>query len=166
MARKMVAKPTHRKLVDTSKTIEPIDIERVTEALGAEPGYGPLESIPQRKIQNRNQARLNTLILRSNNLDNLRTFYENIFQLEFEKHTDHGPVHYGSQLGDLYFELYPTKNQQKQLDGIGFQVTSIVDILSNLEDLQIHKYPLRTNYGLSASITDPDGRLVLLTEKR
>ena len=165
MARKMVAKPTHRKLVDTSKTIEPIDIERVTKALGAKQGYGPLESIPQRKMQNSNQVRLNTLVLRSNNLDKLKEFYENTFGLDFDEHTDHGPVHYGSQLGNIYFELYSTKKEQGQLDGLGFRVRSLVDVLSKLDESKIHSYPSRDQFGYSATISDSDGRLVFLTER-
>lgn len=108
---------------------------------------------------------LNLVVLRTNQIKHLKEFYENLLELKFEKHLDHGPMHYGASLGDVYFEIYPTQKELGQLDSPGFIVENLDKIISNLEKEHLHKEPKNTQFGRIAIIKDPDNRLVYLTER-
>ena len=67
-------------------------------------------------------------------------------------------------LGRVYFELYPTRQTQKPIDSIGFQVESLDTTIERLGEGCLHKYPTDSNFGRFAILRDPDSRLVHLTE--
>ncbi|MBI4918459.1 glyoxalase/bleomycin resistance/extradiol dioxygenase family protein [archaeon] len=108
---------------------------------------------------------LNLLILRSQNVDLLRDFYQTLLQVSFEQHTDHGPVHYGMQVGSVYLEIYPTKKELAQLDSPGFSVKNLDEIIARVEAKYLHKAPVDSSFGRFAIIKDPDNRLVHLVEE-
>ena len=107
---------------------------------------------------------LNLVVLRSADINRTTAFYSAVLGLEFEQHADHGPLHYGAQVGPVYMEIYPTKKQQIQLDSVGFQVTGLQHIVDNNEEAVYHKVEVREGKR-RVTLKDPDGRLVFLTEQ-
>jgi|SRR3989338_5088428 len=114
------------------------------------------------------KAILNLIVLESGDVERLRRFYESNFGIIFDKHTDHGPIHYGTSLGGVYLELYSSKHALSATDHIGFEVESIDALLRKLTDNQqrIHRLPVQTPFGRYAIILDSDGRKVHLSEHR
>ncbi|HLC98128.1 MAG TPA: VOC family protein [Candidatus Nanoarchaeia archaeon] len=104
------------------------------------------------------------LILRSQNLEALLDFYTSLLAISFEEHTDHGPQHYGAQVGEVYLELYPTKQEQRPLDGLGFSVSNLEAALANIDQKYIRRQGEDTPFGKRATLTDPDGRFLYVKE--
>ncbi|MDP3640250.1 MAG: hypothetical protein Q8R53_03550 [Nanoarchaeota archaeon] len=107
---------------------------------------------------------LTLLILRSHDIETLREFYTSFLDTPFEEHTDHGPRHYGAQVGEVYLELYPTKQEQRPLDGIGFSVSNLEAALANIDQKYIRHRGEDTPFGKQATLTDPDGRFLYIKE--
>ena len=78
--------------------------------------------------------KLNLIVIRSTNIENSITFYQNL-GLNFNKeHHGSGPEHYASELGNLVFEIYPI--QSKVIDvttRIGFNVDDIDEIVERVQ---------------------------------
>ena len=110
------------------------------------------------------KPQINLIILRTQNLDRLKNFYEKLLDTKFDEHTDHGPIHYGSKFGEVYLEIYPTKKNIAQLDGLGFKVSDLEATLKCVDRKNIHKEIENTDLGLTAIIKDPDNRLIYLTQ--
>lgn len=104
------------------------------------------------------------LVLRSPDIDRLRTFYETIgLQFKEEKH-DEGPMHYSCDLGQVTLELYPTKGNADSVS-IGLTYSSLETVLLDFEPKCIEKQPFISNNTRTAWLRDPDGRLVQLFER-
>ncbi len=108
----------------------------------------------------------NLTILRSNKVEQLVTFYSRLLEVNFDEHTDHGPTHHGTQVGDVYLEIYRTKNLQGQLDGIGFAMSELEKALERVGKEHLHQSIQRNGNNISAMLKDPDGRIVFLTEQK
>ncbi len=104
------------------------------------------------------------LILRSRDIETLREFYTSLLNTPFEEQTDHGPRHYGAQVGEVYLELYPTKQEQRPLDGLGFSVRNLEAALANIDQKYIRRQGENTQFGKRATLTDPDGRFLYVKE--
>lgn len=105
------------------------------------------------------------VILCTHDLDGLRNFYQNTFGVGFEKHTDHGPKHYGAQFGNVYLEIYLTSQELRQLDGLGFEVDNLESFLKAVDKDFIYKEIQSTPSGRFATIKHTDSRLIYLREK-
>ena len=112
---------------------------------------------------------LNLLVIKTKNIQRLATFYS-LFQIDFEyhKHSDN-VFHFSAIIGEIVFEIYPLRENEtadKTLR-LGFFVKNLSDKIKILKS-QNHKiisYPKETEYGIKATIEDPDGRKIELTEK-
>jgi predicted enzyme related to lactoylglutathione lyase len=109
---------------------------------------------------------INLLILRSRDIERLKDFYQILLGIEFEKHTDHGALHYGAQIGNVYMEIYPTKTKHMPPDSPGFVVDNLEDALSRVDTKHIHSKFLDAPYCKTAMVRDADNRLIHLTERR
>lgn len=110
------------------------------------------------------QTKLNLVVLRSKDIEGLRSFYSKLLSAEFEEHTDHGPRHYGTQIGETYLEIYTTKQTQGQLDSVGFGTDGLEATIERVGREYIHRPAADTPQGRAATLKDPDGRLVFLVE--
>lgn len=99
---------------------------------------------------------LSLLVLKTQKMDECRKFYEAL-GLKFveEKHGD-GPVHYSCKIGELVFELYPSKKEPNERIRLGFKVANPTQVCHDL-DLS---YACEKLDGWI--VTDPDGRRVCL----
>lgn len=123
-----------------------------------------------------NTISLSFLVIRTINIENTLSFYSAL-GMEFieEQHGLSNLVHYACDLGNIVLEIYPCQatlanSENKQKMGaesmLGFNVTSLEKTLYNLEKLGIKsKISSKVkNSQRRASVTDPDGRIIHLTE--
>jgi len=102
---------------------------------------------------------LNLLVLRCNNLETTKVFYEKL-GLEFikEKHGK-GVEHYSTYVGEMVLELYPLKDKfQIEQSRLGFRVEP--SCLENLKNDIISQYEF--NGQNIVVVQDPDGRKIEL----
>ena len=111
---------------------------------------------------------LSLLVLKTQQLDVVKSFYEHLgIEFEQERHGE-GPVHYAARLGQLVFELYPANNDlSDSTTRVGFVVEELQDKIDNLVQNQLasSKTPKQTPWGLRVVVRDPDGRAVELYQK-
>jgi len=107
---------------------------------------------------------LQLVVLRSQNVDKLKLFYETIgLSFVHEKHGN-GPLHYSCTMGELVLELYPTMHDADTA-GIGFCVSDIEQIIASVQQEYIYQHPIVIEHQKRAVLRDPDGRAVYLWEK-
>ncbi|MEH2212245.1 VOC family protein [Nostoc sp.] len=123
-----------------------------------------------------NTISLSFIVIYTMNMESTLSFYSAL-GMEFieEQHGPSNLVHHACNLGSIVLEIYPyqatllnPENKQKMVaeSRFGFNVTSLEEILCNLEKLGI-KSKLSSkvkNNEQRVSVTDPDGRVILLTE--
>ncbi len=115
---------------------------------------------------------LSQLVLRTNNLEPLRDFYEKLLAISFtpEQHDD-GPRHYSCQLGDVLLELYPTKQKENTAqkgarDRLGFAIKNLDDLFDRIDWKYVKTDVFETENGRAMELSDPDGRRVYVEEKK
>ncbi|MEH2228537.1 MAG: VOC family protein [Nostoc sp.] len=125
-----------------------------------------------------NTISLSFIVIYTMNMESTLSFYSAL-GMEFieEQHGSSNLVHHAHacNLGSIVLEIYPyqatllnPENKQKMgaESRFGFNVTSLEERLCNLEKLGI-KSKLSSkvkNNEQRVSVTDPDGRVILLTE--
>lgn len=110
---------------------------------------------------------LRLVVLKTEQLDRLRSFYEAMgISFTREQHGT-GPVHEAAVLGDAVLELYPagegeTSDVQVRL---GFAVADLDATLRKIETVRfaVVTQPRQTPWGMRAVVRDADGRTVELT---
>lgn len=115
---------------------------------------------------------ISLIVLRTSTLERTLQFYR-AMGLEFvqEQHGT-GPVHYSTALDETTLEVYPAEAGQapdRKAGGatmIGIKVESVDGVVSVLEKLGYKPVsaPKDSAWGRRATILDPDGRLIELTE--
>lgn len=111
-------------------------------------------------------VKLNLIVLQSEDIFALMSFYLAL-GLEFvaEQH-DSGPNHYSCNIQGVVFELYPSQLSNSNLR-LGFEVPSLDDrflALLKRSGGETVKPPAETPEGRKAVVKDPDGRKIELTE--
>ena len=104
--------------------------------------------------------KISLLVIRCENIEVSKTFYEGlglIFQKE--KHGN-GPEHYSSEYDGTVFELYPNKGIAP-IDNtrLGFKITNLKETLSSLSIDNTYEFNGNTVY----VVIDPDGRKIELS---
>lgn len=106
--------------------------------------------------------RLNLLVLRCNDIERSKVFYEAL-GLSFSKHAHgKGPEHYAHEDERGVFELYPkAKEQAGDMTGLGFEVDDLGVMSERLSGLGFEPGPIAENpWGRSFVVRDPDARRV------
>jgi lactoylglutathione lyase len=119
-----------------------------------------------------NDAALSLFVIRTSNLNACLDFYQRLGLVFVEEKHGAGPIHYSCSSNCIVFELYPrashstSHDKQSGESRLGFNVASLKDVLSRLEEVQIQiiKPPSNTKWGRRAIVLDPDGRTVELNE--
>ena len=112
------------------------------------------------------QPSLSLLVLRSPDLDRLKSFYTALgLRLTAERHGN-GPDHYSATLGATVLELYPGDGQvEKGSPGdvrLGFELESLDQIPTAVVG---PARPVERDGRRVLIVRDPDGRAVELTER-
>ena len=115
-----------------------------------------------------NRRQLNLIVTRSQDMDRAGEFYRSL-GLVMTKHS-HPPCgeHYFALQGKLVFEIYADRGKQGLSTGttLGFTVASLDAVLATVESLGgiVIRPSYDSEWGRMATIRDPDGHTVLLTE--
>jgi catechol-2,3-dioxygenase len=110
---------------------------------------------------------LSLLVLKTHQIDVMRSFYETIgIELTEEQHGT-GPVHLAGNIGDVVVEVYPLPDDVSEADQttrLGFVVEDLGYVLESLwrQKLSPLKEAKQTEWGLRVVVKDPDGRSVEL----
>ncbi|HLQ43762.1 MAG TPA: VOC family protein [Planctomycetaceae bacterium] len=111
---------------------------------------------------------LNLVVVYSKNLEAARDFYASLgLSFQSEQHGT-GPQHYAATLGAAVFEIYPSRNGERNGElRIGFQVESVDGVVQRLRERQITilSEPRDSAWGRRAVVEDPDGNRVELTQR-
>jgi lactoylglutathione lyase len=115
---------------------------------------------------------MNLLVLRTANVETMLAFYKALgLTFEQEQHGT-GPIHYSTQPGDVTMEIYPAEAGQapdRKAGGatmIGIKVESIDAVAEQLQNLGIKMLsaPKDSTWDRRATVLDPDGRMIELTQ--
>lgn len=112
---------------------------------------------------------LTLLVLKSRQVDRVRTFYQALGIVFTEEQHGTGPRHYAGRVGEVLVEIYPLPNDGSTdaSTRLGFTVGNLAEVVRALEGIgtQVVKQPTQTTWGLQAVVKDPDGRSVEVTQR-
>jgi lactoylglutathione lyase len=113
---------------------------------------------------------LTLLVLKTRQVERLRTFYRTI-GIEFtEERHGKGPRHFAGNVGGVVIEIYPLPDDGTHVDSatrLAFTVdnaAAVVDALK-LAGLIVDTPLKQTAWGLQATVDDPDGRFVDICQR-
>lgn len=113
---------------------------------------------------------LTLLVLKTRQVERLRTFYNALgIELNEEQHGK-GPIHYAGRIGELMLELYPLPDDGGSVDTttrLGFAVESLTEVVEAIQAIgaPVVTQSQETPWGYRAVVRDPDGRAVELYER-
>jgi predicted enzyme related to lactoylglutathione lyase len=113
---------------------------------------------------------LTLLVLKTRQVDRLRTFFNALgIELAEEQHGK-GPVHYTGRIGELVLELYPLPDDGSSVDTttrLGFSVKNLAGVVEAIQatGAPVVAQPQETPWGFRAVVRDPDGRAVELYQR-
>jgi lactoylglutathione lyase len=114
-------------------------------------------------------ASLKLLVLKTRQVEQLRSFYHTLgIELTEEQHGI-GPVHFAGRVGEVVIEIYPLSEEGTSPDSstrLGFGVENVAEVVQALQGIgtKIVTLARETVWGLQAVVRDPDGRAVDLTQ--
>jgi len=101
--------------------------------------------------------KLNLLVLRCENIEASRKFYEQLGLIFVKEKHGKGVEHYSSCLESLVFEIYPlAKGESPCNSRLGFSIQSIRSLISKIDIHSQYEFNGKINY----VVVDPDGRKV------
>ena len=109
---------------------------------------------------------LRLLVLKTGQVDNVRTFYERLGILLSPERHGQGPPHYAGQVGECVLEVYPLPDggEADVTTRLGFAVADLSRVLEAMQagGTPVLSPPRDTAWGKRAVVRDPDGRAVEL----
>ncbi len=113
------------------------------------------------------------VVLRAENLEKTREFYEQIGLNFVEEQHGTGPVHYACELNGMVIEIYsgkPGSAPERTQAGavmLGLRVEAVENLVQQLEQAghTIITPPKASPWGKRAVISDPDGRAIELSSQ-
>lgn len=115
---------------------------------------------------------ISLIVLRTATIESMLAFYRALGLSFVQEQHGSGPIHYSTQVGEITLEIYPAAAGQapdRKAGGaimVGIQVESVDNRITALERIGFKALsaPKDSAWGRRATILDPDGRLVELTE--
>ncbi|MCM8540840.1 MAG: hypothetical protein NE328_11250 [Lentisphaeraceae bacterium] len=111
---------------------------------------------------------VNLLVLRCNDIEKCREFYQKLgFIFQKEKHGK-GPEHYASDNFGFVLELYPAKQAVIENTRIGFSTVFIPDLVGKIvhdPDVQILDHGKIIDNRIYTILKDPEGRVIECSQK-
>ena len=116
-----------------------------------------------------NQIALNLIVIRVEDLNRSKKFYETLgINFSYEQHGN-GEQHLSAMLEGIVFEIYPSSNNiDTSAVRLGFRVASVDNTIEELQAIEtvIVSPPKDSQWGRRAVILDPDGHKVELVGLR
>jgi lactoylglutathione lyase len=113
---------------------------------------------------------LSLLVLKTNQVEQVRDFYQGLgLAFQEEKHGN-GPIHFSASIQDTVVEIYPLPKAVQQADTttrLGFRIENLNATIQKLKEKggKVVSEAQETQYGYAAIVKDPDGRSVELTQQ-
>ena len=115
---------------------------------------------------------MNLIVLRTSTIEAMLAFYRAMGLVFVQEQHGTGAIHYSTQLGDVTLEIFPAEAGQapdRKAGGatmIGIKVESVDGVIETLKHLGIKPLsaPKDSAWGRRATVLDPDGRLIEITE--
>jgi len=111
---------------------------------------------------------LNLLVLRVDDVERSRTFYESLGLMFVAERHGNGPEHFSSTLGETVLELYP-RSPAGAISTIrlGFAVDDLASVQARAVTCHgvVEKSAQSTLWGLRAVLIDPDGNRVVVVQR-
>ncbi len=112
---------------------------------------------------------LNLIVLRSLDMEDLAQFYSALFDRPLEKHRHgSGPEHFGTELGNLVFEIYPKRSESDDTTSVrlGFLVEDVEKVHDRISrfPIRIISSPKSSPWGIRMVFDDPEGHRIELTQ--
>jgi predicted enzyme related to lactoylglutathione lyase len=112
-------------------------------------------------------VRLTLLVLKTCQVERLRSFYQAVGVAFTQERHGSGPLHYAGRVGDVILEVYPLPDSASAADSttrLGFAVADLGRVLQALQatGTSVQDQPRATAWGSRAVVHDPDGRSVEL----
>ncbi|TCI85085.1 VOC family protein [Tenacibaculum sp. M341] len=110
---------------------------------------------------------LNLLVIRTNDIEKLKSQYELLgFTFDYHRHGN-GPYHYAAEHSGFVFEIYPLTKSMTKADNslrLGFGIENLKDSIKILKQggWEIISEPTKTEWGIISVVQDLDGRKVEL----
>ena len=125
------------------------------------------EKITKRLTNVNHQPTLLGIVLKSRNIDRLRSFYELLGVKFVEEKHGKGPLHFAGILpSNILLELYPTEDHIDTTTRLSFSIVGIEEVITLAKVVGELVHPIKdTTYGRKGVLKDPDGRTVELIEK-
>lgn len=116
---------------------------------------------------------INLIVLRTSQVETMLAFYRAMGLVFVQEQHGTGAIHYSTQLGDMTIEIYPAEAGQapdRKAGGatmIGIAVESVDAVTEALQNLGVKMLsaPKDSSWGRRATVLDPDGRMIELTQK-
>ena len=110
---------------------------------------------------------LNLLVLRVDDVDRSRTFYESLGLMFVAERHGNGPEHFSSTLGETVLELYPRSSAGAiSTIRLGFAVDDLASVQARAVTCGgVEKSAQSTLWGLRAVLIDPDGNRVVVVQR-
>ncbi len=105
--------------------------------------------------------KISLLVIRCQDIEASRGFYEMLgMSFAKQKHGD-GPTHYSCEYEGCVFELYPNKGESPQDNNrLGFKVSGLASIIEKVGASDSYEFSGNTIH----VVADPDGRKVEISE--
>ena len=115
---------------------------------------------------------MSLIVLRTNTIEVMLAFYRALGLTFVQEQHGTGAVHYSTALGEVTLEIFPAEAGQapdRKAGGatmIGIKVDSVDTTVEALQQLGIKPLsaPKDSAWGRRATVLDPDGRLIELTQ--
>lgn len=122
-----------------------------------------------------NKVNMPVMVLKCRYIPLSLKFYRQVvgLDLQFEKHGKNGTPHYACELDNgVVFELYPLDNPYNMdaipLISLWFEMNDVdaaVERTRQIHPLYAMYEPVRSSFGYTCKVCDPDGRIIRFVEK-
>ena len=115
---------------------------------------------------------MSLIVLRTGTIEAMLAFYRALGLTFVQEQHGTGAIHYSTVLGEVILEIYPAEAGQapdRKTGGatmIGIKVKSVDAVVEALQNMGIKPLspPKDSAWGRRATVLDPDGRLIELTQ--
>lgn len=112
---------------------------------------------------------LSAVLIRSHNPRRLAEFYQRVFEFPFEASQHGEELHFECELADTHFAIFQAGSEEQFTANpitLAFAIDDMEAFFQTLrrEDVKLNSGPITLGFGTLASIADPDGNRVDVTE--
>lgn len=105
--------------------------------------------------------KISLLVIRCQDIEASKNFYQFLGMSFAKENHGNGPEHYSCEHDGCVFELYPNNGEPPRDNyRLGFKVQNVTDIINQVSLTELYEYAGKKIY----VVTDPDGRKIEISE--